>query len=399
MSGRNRFSPSNNSGNQDSIFMESPAPDSKIVVTGAGAFGGWTSLMLQRKGFKVTLIDQWGPGNSRSSSGGETRLMRCIYGSNPFYTALANRAYTLWQENEPQLGAQYLFPTGCLWFVGNDADNILEQALPIMKEEGLEYEQLNLDEIQERYPLINTRDLQYVIDEKKTGYLMARAGCQAVKELFINEGGKYVVGEVNRPTINSKKLTEIKLASGEKVEADQFIFACGPWLKYLFPEVLGSKLTITRQEVFYFGIPSSEAGKIEELPAWIDHNPPDFYYGIPGGVQRGFKIAFDRRGEQVDPTTQDRRPTKEEIDKARDYINKRFNGFENSPLVEARVCQYSDTHDGNFIFDQHPDANNLWLLGGGSGHGYKHGPAIAELVTETLLGKRALNPNLMLSTD
>lgn len=387
MSGRNTFSPSNNPEDQDSIFMESLPPGSRIAVIGAGAFGGWTSLMLLRKGFKVTLIDQWGPGNSRSSSGGETRLMRCIYGSNPFYTAMANRAYTLWQENEPELGAQYLFPTGCLWFVGNEADNILDQALPIIEEEGLEYEKLDLDEVRDRYPLINTNELQYVIHEKKTGYLKSRTACQAVKELFIKEGGKYIMDEVIRPAISSEEITKIELQSGEHLEADQYIFACGPWLKYLFPEVLSSKLTITRQEIFYFGIPSKRAQKIEELPTWIDHSPPNFYYGIPGGIQRGFKIAFDRRGKEVDPTTQDRIPTKEEVEKARDYINKRFIGFDNPPLIEARVCQYSDSEDGNFIFDQHPEAKNLWLLGGGSGHGYKHGPAIAELVTQVLWAK------------
>ncbi len=117
---------------------------------------------------------------------------------------------------------------------------------------------------------------------------------------------------------------------------------------------------ITRQEIFYFGIPADKARIIEKLPTWIDHSPPDFYYGIPGGIQRGFKIAFDRRGDEIDPTSQDRRPTAAEIDKARNYIMKRFIGLKDPPLIEARVCQYSDTTDGNFIFDRHPGKPKIY---------------------------------------
>ncbi len=399
MSGRNTFSPGNSAEYKDNIFLESLPTGSKIAVVGAGAFGGWTSLMLLRKGFEVTLIDQWGPGNSLSSSGGETRLIRCIYGTNPFYTIMANRAYTLWLENEPKLGGQFLFPSGCLWFVGHEADNVLDMALPILAHEGLEYERLEVDEINHRYPLVNTSGLQYAIHEKKTGYLMARAGCQAVKDLFIKEGGNYILNEVKSPQINSGKIAGVELSSGGLIEADQYIFACGPWLKSLFPGVLDASLTITRQEIFYFGIPSDKTREIEDLPTWIDHSPPNFYYGIPGGIQRGFKIAYDRRGIEVDPTTQDRLPNPDEIDKAKTYITHRFNGFGNPPLIEARVCQYSDTADGNFIFDRHPETNNLWLLGGGSGHGFKHGPAIGELITQILMGEKPMSTNLMLATD
>lgn len=399
MSGRNTFSPSNATDDKESRFLDTPPKGSEIAVIGAGAFGGWTALMLQRRGFKVKLIDQWGPGNSLSSSGGETRLIRCIYGSNPFYTVMANRAYTLWQENEPKLGSQFLFPTGSLWFVGEGADNILDMALPILAEEKLDYEKLDQQTIRDRYPQINTEDLQYMVHEKKTGYLLARAACQGVKELFIQEGGEFILDEVKQPSILSEKIDKLDLASGQKVRADYFVFACGPWLKHLFPEVIEPKLTITRQEIFYFGLPAGQTKSIESLPTWIDHSPPDYYYGIPGGIQRGFKIAFDRRGGETDPNLMDRYPDKKEIDRARDYVSHRFMGLKNPPLIEARVCQYSDTKDGNFIFDLHPEAKNALILGGGSGHGFKHGPALAELVTEIVMGEKPFAQNLSLSSD
>ena len=189
--------------------------------------------MLQRRGFKVTMIDQWGPGNSHSSSGGETRLIRCIYGASPFYTAMANRAYTLWRQIEPELGSKYLFPSGCLWFVDENADDLIDQALPIIENEGLEYEKIDPDTARSRYPEVNTDDLRYIVYEKKTGYLLARAACQAIKELFVREGGEYLLSEVQRPSIKNEKIKGVELSSGEWIEADHYIFACGPWLRVL----------------------------------------------------------------------------------------------------------------------------------------------------------------------
>jgi glycine/D-amino acid oxidase-like deaminating enzyme len=59
--------------------------------------------------------------------------------------------------------------------------------------------------------------------------------------------------------------------------------------------------------------------------------------------------------------------------------------MKNAPLIETRVCQYEQTPDSHFIVDRHPQMNNLWLLGGGSGHGFKHGPALGEMMAELIL--------------
>lgn len=383
MDRKNTFSPRTSS-NTELVKKEIAPPGAHIVVIGAGAFGGWSALFLQRSGYQVTLIDQWAPGNSRASSGGETRLIRCIYGVNPFYTKMANRAYTLWQEHEKLLGGQFLFPTGCLWFSDENADDLVRQALPIIKEEGLDYEILASSEVERRFPQIKSDGCE-IIHEKKTGYLLARAGCMAVKELFIRNGGQYIQSYAI-PDLSDGALEGIKLDNADHIKADIYLFACGPWLKSIFPEIMSQTLTITRQEVFYFGLPRERASWYESLPTWIDHSPPDYYYGIPGGIGRGFKMAFDRRGAEIDPTNQERNSTNVEVQKAKAYLVKRFHGMEDAPLIESRVCQYADTDDGNFIFDQHPEIDNAWILGGGSGHGYKHGPALGELVSQAFRG-------------
>jgi glycine/D-amino acid oxidase-like deaminating enzyme len=78
-------------------------PGPHVAVVGAGAFGGWTALMLLRKGARVTLLDAWGPGNPRASSHGETRVIRAMYGGDRAMTAMAARALTLWGEKPAPL--------------------------------------------------------------------------------------------------------------------------------------------------------------------------------------------------------------------------------------------------------------------------------------------------------
>src|SRR5580692_13012864 len=97
-----------------------------VAVVGAGAFGGWTALYLLRGGARVTLIDACGPGNSRSSSGGETRIMRGAYGPDQPYTKLAARALKLWTKYEKRWKQQFLHRTGVLWMV-SDRDDSFER--------------------------------------------------------------------------------------------------------------------------------------------------------------------------------------------------------------------------------------------------------------------------------
>ncbi len=175
------------------------------------------------------------------------------------------------------------------------------------------------------------------------------------------------------------------------------MFACGPWLGRLFPDVIGDRVRATRQEVFFFGTPPGDQRFTEQaLPVWADHGR-GFIYGIPGNEWRGFKVADDTRGPAFDPTTGERVPTPEGLKAAREYLAFRFPGLKGAPLVEARVCQYENSPDEHFIIDRHPGAANAWLVGGGSGHGFKHGPAVGELVARLVLTGEAAPAEFRLS--
>jgi glycine/D-amino acid oxidase-like deaminating enzyme len=192
-------------------------------------------------------------------------------------------------------------------------------------------------------------------------------------------------------------MQNVTLSDRSQLVADVYVFACGPWIGKLFPEILGERIQPTRQEVFFFGTAAGDQRFLENhLPVWIDSGDPHFY-GIPGNEWRGFKIADDSRGPAFDPTSGDRTPTAERIREAREYLAFRFPGMKAAPLIESRVCQYENSPDHHFIIDRHPGARNVWLVGGGSGHGYKMGPAVGEHVSELVLGKRAPEPLFALS--
>ena len=366
-----------------------------VAVIGAGAFGGWTALNILRRGARATLIDAWGPGNSRASSGGETRVIRGTYGPNQPYTKMAARATQLWKENERRWNLKLLHQIGVLWMVaaGKDTDQFERGSLPVLREAGIPYQELSVQELRLRWPQINLEAVHWGIYEPEGGFLTARMACQAVLDGFLAEGGEYQQLAVLPRDLDGSPWDSLSLSDGSKLQADQYVFACGPWLGKLFPETIGNRIRSTRQEVFFFGTPVGNQHFTEaRLPVWADHRD-QFMYGIPGNQGRGFKIADDTHGPEFDPTSGERTVSAEGLRSVRDYIGFRFPALKNAPLLESRVCQYENSPDNNFIIDRHPRHENIWLLGGGSGHGFKHGPALGEMVAGLVLEHK--NPDAL----
>ncbi len=355
--------------------------DSAIVV-GAGAFGGWTALYLLRHGVHVTLIDAWGSGNSRSSSGDETRVIRSTYGANEFYFDLNVRALTLWKEHQKLWNRQVFHNAGVLWMCHEPQCALVDDSIPFAKKHRMEYEYVSKSDLINKYPLVFADDLSHGWFDPYGGYLKARESTQLVKETFVSEGGHYLNG-LATPTINSGK--GLVLVDGEELGADTIIYACGSWMGTLFPKEIGDRIQCSKQEAYYFGVPAPQSEAFDQFPVWVDADGKDYYYGIPGNANRGFKVGVDRRGKPFDPTHGERIAEPEVLAHARGFLAHRFPGLKNAPLVENRVCPYENSPDGNFIFERSREMDNVWFLGGGSGHGFKHGPALGELVTKALL--------------
>ncbi|MGA8152214.1 MAG: FAD-dependent oxidoreductase [Terriglobales bacterium] len=363
-----------------------------VLVVGAGAFGGWTALNLLRRGAQVTLLDAWGPGNLRSSSGGESRILRGTYGPNQPYTKMAARAAKLWLEHEKRWQIPLLHRTGVLWLVTAKDDQFERESLPCLRDAGIAYQELSLSDLSRRWPQIHLQGVRWGIYEPDGGFLRAQLACQAVVRGFVAEGGDYRQECVSNHDLESGLGNGITLLDGSKHRSDYYVFACGPWLGKLFPQTIGNRIQPTKQDVFFFGTPAGNDSFSESnLPVWADHGDR-FLYGMPASDGRGFKIADDTRGPAFDPTSGERTVSSEAIRGIRDYLGFRFPGMKDAPLLETRVCQYENTPDNHLIIDRHPRGANVWLVGGGSGHGFKHGPALGEMVAELALEGKDADP-------
>ena len=379
-----------------SLLIQPNGAAEHIAVVGAGAFGGWTALVLRRAGFRVTLLDAHGAGNSRASSGGETRLTRAVYNGTAEYIDMVVRAEALWREAERAWDRQLLRRTGALWLFETEDDAYARASQPPMARHGLALDELSPTEAARRWPQIAFGDLKHIWFEPGAGILLARTSCAAVAEALVREGGEYRLAQVRPGASSGRALTSLALSDGTTLAADRVVFACGPWLGGLFPDVIGRRIRSTRQEMFFFGTAAGDRRFDDSaIPAWANFADA-LYYGMPGNEGRGFKAADDTLGDEVDPETLERVVRPESLARVRDFVARRFPALAQAPIIETRVCQYEYSTDGDFVVDRHPAWDNVVLAGGGSGHGFKMGPAIGEHIAGVVLGREAVRPRFAL---
>ena len=362
-----------------------------VIVVGAGAFGAWTTHFLTEAGARVTLIDAYGPGNSRSSSGDESRILRCGYGKDEIYSRLARRSREEWIE----LGRRYdsglplWHPSGVLW-LAPDGDQYMADTLATLQSGDYAIEVLDRAALEHRYPHIATHDVAHALVEPECGVIMARRSIQALSAELASKGVILRRGRIEKPAARGH-VSSLRSSEGDGLSADAFVFACGAWLPAVFPELLGERIRPTRQVVMYFGTPAGDDRfTAAHTPAWVDF--VSGIYGVPDLEGRGLKVGIDTHGPRFDPDTSDRTIDHASIEKARAWLGSRFPALADAPLVDARVCQYENTSSGDFLIDRHPDHDNVWLAGGGSGHGFKHGPAVGEYVARLIAGGDTTEP-------
>jgi sarcosine oxidase len=368
-----------------------------ITVIGAGVFGSWTAWHLGRAGKSVLLLDAWGPAHGRASSGGETRAIRMGYGADEIYTRMAVHSLTLWRALFERTGQALFHRTGVLW-MGREGDARSEATRTTLKRADVATEIIPFDELVKRYPQMRVTDPStFGILEPQSGALMARRAAQAVVQDAGRKGVKFAIAAIQPPS-GKGSLAHVRTTAGETIEAETFVFASGAWLPKIFPDLLKDRIYPTRQEELFFAPPAGDRRFTSpDLPVWIDFTDPRGPYGFPDLESRGFKLAFDRHGHEFDPDSGDRSVGKESVSAARRFLAERFPDLRDAPLTETRVCQYENTSNGDFLIDRHPDFQNVWLVGGGSGHGFKHGPAVGEYASARILYGGAAEPRFTLA--
>ena len=300
----------------------------EFAVIGAGVFGAWLARALHLRGRRVVLIDQYGPANSRASSGGETRILRMGYGAKEIYTRWSWQALKLYKDFYATTDPALIQTTGIIWLCHSDEQFAIDTLKTFVKCD-IPHAVLDAADIAQKYPHFRIGSEIWGIWEPDAAALLARRGVQTVVRETIKQG------------------LEFRQKSFEKanIQADTYIYACGPWLPKLFPDLLGDRIRPTRQEVLYFGVPPGGL----ELPCWVDSAAG--MYGIPDIEGRGFKVAFDKHGPAVDPDTHSRLVPQQTVDQARQYLAERFPMLKDAPLVQTEVCQYENTANGDYLID------------------------------------------------
>lgn len=344
------------------------------TVVGAGVFGSWTAWALHDRGWRVSLVDAHGPANSRASSGGETRITRCGYGAMTTYVRWARESLADWLTMELRAGESWFVRTGAL-FLGREAQ-WLEDTADLLAAERVRVERLTSSGLRSRFPQLHFPDSAGGVFEPEAGVLFARRAVQGLVRQLVADGVAYVQRRVDA-------VRELREST-----ADALVFACGPWLPSMFPDLLGRAIVPTRQEVFFFGAPAGDDRfSPERFPAWVAFD--DGVYGLPDLEHRGVKIAVDAHGGLADPEDMDRRVDAGAVESIREVLRRRIPSLADAPLLESRVCQYENTSDGHLLLDRLPGHERAWVAGGGSGHGFKHGPAVGRYMADLIEERRA----------
>lgn len=340
------------------------------LVVGGGIFGSALADRLTTDGWEVTLVDTFEPGDPRSESGGETRMLRYSHGADRFYTELSYKSLALWRE----LGAGVLVEAGAVWLAHDEA-GWESKSEATLRAAGIPVERLTPEETRALFPSLNVDDVAFGVLETEGGVLRAGDGVRALVARA-RAGGLQVVQAAATPAGAA-----VALADDRRLEADHVIWACGAWLGRVFPGLV--ELRITRQDVCLFDVPSEWA--TPGVPGWLDFDSSFYGHGLI--EPHGMKVSNDREGAEIDLDPRPERASDASMARSSEYLARRFPALAGSSIRSAPVCHYSLTADGGFLFARHPEYERVWLLGGGSGHGYKHGPAMAEGVAAVLRGE------------
>jgi glycine/D-amino acid oxidase-like deaminating enzyme len=355
-----------------------------VVIVGAGAFGASLAWWLARGGAEVTLVDQFEPGDPRTTSGGESRLIRCGHGPDVHYTASARRARTLWHELEAECGEELMVECGLTWFAHRE-DGWEAKAIATFERLGIPCERLAPEAGAGMFPSYSERGLAFLLHEPEAGVLRAQRAVRALARQAVAHGAE-LVRATARPDGAAARLDD-----GRVLEADVVVWACGAWLGRLFGEHVAIRTTC--QELFFFD--GGPAWSAPAVPAFVDFDQA--IYGTRDIDGLGVKAAPDFDGPALDPDAELPLPGAAGEAVARRFLAERFPALAHAPLRGSKCCRYELSPDAHFIAAPHPEHPSVWLLGGGSGHGFKHGPALAEQVAAAIAGETPLPPHYGLS--
>jgi sarcosine oxidase len=356
------------------------------VIVGGGIMGAMTACELARLGTKVALIDQSPLPNPAGASFDHSKVFRFAY-PDRLYAQLAVDALKLWRELEGASGDRLLTPTGVL-MIGRDEGSSERETYDALRSLDLAAELLDSSETARRFPQFNAAAFEFAVYDPNGAILHAERALRAALKVARQRGVSFIEGQrVIRVEQSEDGRVEILTESAGKYRCEQAVIASGPWTRKLLP-FLDSGLRTTRQETVYFEPSSGSALKFEpgSFPIFIELDSG--FYGFPTHHRGWMKIANHHKGSAAEPYGFDDSVGEDFIESCRVFFRRFIPALSHAQARETRVCLYNNTPDDDFVIDWHPEIENVLIVTGFSGHGFKFGSVVGRLAAELLRSRR-----------
>lgn len=358
-----------------------------VIVLGLGGMGSAAAFHLAARGERVLGLDQFTPPHDQGSSHGQSRVIRQAYFEDPAYVPLLLRTYELWRGLERNSGKQLLTITGGL-MLGMRESAVVSGSLRSAREHGLAHELLDAADIRRRFPPFAPEPDTVALFEKGAGFVRPEEAVRAHLTLATKSGATLQFEEPVVKWEATEGRVRITTSRGT-YEAGQLVICAGPWLNKVVAD-LKLPLQVERQVQFWF----EPIGGIEPFlpglfPIWLWETSDGTHpYGLPAidGRDGGVKVSMHHGGKNpyCTPDTIDRTVAEQEIDLAREVITKRVPALKGR-CPRAVTCMYTNSPDGHFIIDRHPEYSQVLIVSPCSGHGFKFCPVVGEIVADLIL--------------
>jgi sarcosine oxidase len=357
-----------------------------VAIVGGGIMGAITACELARDGAKVALIDQSTLPNPAGASFDHSKVFRFAY-PDQLYAQLAVDALKRWRELEADSGEQLLTPTGVM-MIGRDESSSERETYTALRSLDLAAELLDSAEAARRFPQFNPAAFAFAVYDPNGAILHADKAVAAALRVARQRGVRFIEGQrVIRVEQSDAGLVEIVTESAGNYQCKQAVIASGPWTRKLLP-FLAYGLTTTRQETVYFEPPGVSASGFEpgRFPIFIELDSG--FYGFPSHHRGWIKIANHHKGATADPYEFDDSVGEDFIESCRGFFRRFIPRLADAQVRETRVCLYNNTPDDDFLIDWHPEIENVLIVTGFSGHGFKFGSVVGRLAAELLRSHR-----------
>lgn len=348
----------------------------RILVVGGGVMGLATGCALAAQpDAEVTVLERFQVGHDWASSHGLTRAIRHEYGNATIYTEMVARSLPLWDALARETGRTLYTETGVLT-LGQADDGHTLPGYEVMQAHGLPVERMTADECRERFPLFRPESYEAITWNPTGGMLHASECLVALTERLKARGGILHEGAhvtSVEPTSSGGRVT---LADGAQLTADRIVVTAGPWVHDVLS---GIHLPVrpTRQQVCYFSdLPTPEMFSVGRFPVFLVGMNQ---YGFPLQGPGWFKVGLHSFGETADPNA-GYEPDGQEVETVRDFLRRVIPDAAEARLALVDRCMYDSTPDEDFILDAHPGGSGVIIGSGFSGHGFKFGVLIGEML-------------------